>query len=333
MNFDQIITDLKNKIYNPVYFLSGEEPYYIDKISDFIEKNVLPESEKTFNQLVHYGKDTDITNLINTARRFPMMSNQQVVMLKEAQNIKEIEKLVHYVENPLKSTLLVIAYKYKKLDKRTKLYKALQKNAVFFESSKLYDDKIPAWIHDYLRKRNYELEPGVGQSLTDFLGNDLSKIVNELEKLIIVLPEGSRKITAVLVEKNIGISKDFNNFELQRALTRKNSLKANRIILYFCNNPGNNPLTLTLVSLYIFFSKVLLYHFTKDKTRTHVASILKVNPFFVQEYQLGARSYSPRKLTNIISLLRDYDLRSKGVGNATMSDCELLRELIYKILH
>lgn len=333
MRFDQIITDLKNKIYHPVYFLYGEEAYYIDKVSDFIEKNVLSESEMTFNQLVFYGKDTDITTIINTARRYPMMANHQVVLLKEAQNIKEIEKLVHYVENPLKSTLLVINYKYKKLDKRTKLYKALQKKSVLFESAKLYDDKIPAWIHDYLRKRNYELEHGVGQTLTDFLGNDLSKIVNELEKLIIVLPEGNRKITAALVEKNIGISKDFNNFELQRALTRKNTLKANRITLYFCKNPRNNPLTLTLASLYMFFSKVLVYHFTKDKTKTHVASILKVNPFFVQEYQLAARSYSTGKLANIISLLREYDLRSKGVKNATMSDCELLRELIYKILH
>jgi len=333
MTYEQIITDLQNKIYHPVYFLSGEEPYYIDKITDYVEKNVLSESERSFNQITFYGKDTDIATIINTAKRFPMMSNQQVVIVKEAQNINQIENLIYYVENPLKSTILIINYKYKKLDKRTKLHKAIRDHGVYFESPKLYEDKIPNWINQYLKDRNYEMEPGIGMILTDFLGSDLSRIVNELEKLIIVLPENENKITADLVERNIGISKEFNNFELHKALSRKDILKANRIVNYFCKNPKDNPLTLTLSSLYYFFSKILAYHFTVDKSRGNLAYVLKINPFFIQDYQLAAKKYSPRKIAGIISLLRKYDLKSKGVGNITMSDCELLRELIYKILH
>ncbi len=331
--YTRILADLKNKIYHPVYFLTGEEPYYIDMITNYIEKHVLTEAEQTFNQILLYGRDTDIATLINTARRFPMMANYQVVIVKEAQNIKQMEDLIYYIEQPLKSTILVINYKYKKIDKRTKLYKSLKDHSVLFESPRLYEDKIPAWIQSYLNERGYELEPGIGIVLTDFLGNDLSKIVNELEKLLIVIPEGEKTITGELVEKNIGISKEFNNFELHKALAHKDVLKANRIVLYFCNNPKSNPLTLTLSSLYYFFCRLLLYHHTRDKSRETLAAALRVNPFFLKDYAAAARNYTAGKTFSIISNLRNCDLRSKGIGNATMTDCELLRELIYKILH
>lgn len=333
MTYEQIISDLENKIYHPVYFLTGEEPYYIDKITDYIEKSVLTESERTFNQTILYGRDTDIGTVINTAKRYPMMSNHQVVVLKEAQSIKQIDTLIHYISNPLKSTILVINYKYKNIDKRTKFFKALKQDTVFFESKKLYDDKIPGWIRQYLDKRDIEIDPGIGMILTDFLGNDLSKIVNELEKLIIVLPKGNNRITAEIVERNIGISKDFNNFELHKALGKKEIVKSNRIINYFGKNPKDNPITLTLSSLYFYFSKVLTYHFVKDKSQSNLASKLKVAPYFVQEYKVAASNYSPAKLSSIISLLRKYDLKSKGIGNISMSEGDMLKELIYMILH
>ena len=333
MTYEQIISDLENKIYHPVYFLTGEESYYIDKISDYIEKNVLTEAERTFNQTILYGRDTDIGTVINTAKRYPMMSNHQVVILKEAQSIKQMDMLVHYLSSPLKSTILVINYKYKNIDKRTKFYKALKKDSVFYESKKLYEDKIPGWIRQYLSKRNIEIDPGIGMILTDFLGNDLSKIVNELEKLIIVLPENKNRITAEIVERNIGISKDFNNFELHKALGKKDIVKANRIINYFGKNPKDNPITLTLSSLYFYFSKVLTFHFIKDKSQSVLAAKLKVAPYFVQEYKVAASNYSPAKLSSIVSLLRKYDLKSKGIGNTSTSDGDLLKELIYMILH
>ncbi len=333
MTHKQIIEELEKKSYHPVYFLSGEEAYYIDLISGYIEKNILKEEEKTFNQHIFYGRDTDISTVINTAKRFPMMASHQVVILKEAQNIRDIDKLGFYLDKPLESTLLVVNYKYKKLDKRTKLYKSLQQKSVFFESPRLYDNKVPAWIADYLKKKNYELEPGVGQSLTDFLGNDLSKIVNELEKLIIVMPPGSKTITASLVERNIGISKDYNNFEFQKALARKDILKANRIIQHFCNNPKNNPMPLTIASLHNYFTRLLLYHYVKDKPRQQLASVLKINPYFINEYQAASKAYPTGKLARIISYIREYDLKSKGVNNVSTSNCELLKELVFKILH
>ena len=265
MTFEQILTDLKNKIYKPIYFLSGEEPYFIDLITKYINDNVLTEAEKSFNQTVIYGKDTDIYTVINTAKRFPMMANHQVVIVKEAQNIKNIDDLVHYAVAPLKSTLLVINYKYKTLDKRKKLYKALSDNGVLYESKKLYDNEVPGWINAYLKKKNRSIDPGAAALLNEYLGNDLSKIANELDKLIITLPDGEFNITSNHIERNIGISKDYNNFELHKALTQKNVLKANRIVNYFSQNQKDNPFTMTIATLYHFYSKVLSYHFVKIK--------------------------------------------------------------------
>ena len=334
MSFEQIISDLKNKIYKPIYFLSGEEIYFIDLITKYIHDNVLTDAEKSFNQTVLYGKETEISTVINTAKRFPMMANHQVVIVKEAQNIKKIEDLIHYAENPLQSTLLVINYKYKTLDKRKKLYKIINEKGILFESKKLYENEVPSWINAYLKNKNRTIDPSAGMLLTEYLGNNLSKIANELDKLIITLPEGEFNITTTHIERNIGISKDYNNFELHKALTQKNVLKANRIVNYFGANPKDNPFTLTISTLYHFYSKVLTYHFIKDKRdRRSVAATLKVNPFFVGDYEKAAKNYNPKKTVEIISLLREYDLKSKGYQNVSTSHGELLKELVYKILH
>ncbi len=332
-DYEKIMNDLRNKVFYPVYFLMGEEPYFIDKISDYIEKNVLDKAEKSFNQTVIYGLDTDIDNIIQMAKRYPMMSEYQVVIVKEAQNIKNIDKLVYYAEAPLKSTILVINYKYKKLDKRKKLYAAISKNAVVFESKKIYASQIPEWISGYLKQAGTSIQPEATVLLSEYLGNDLSKIVNELEKLRISIPAEEKKINTLHIERNIGISKDYNNFELQHALIHKDVLKANRIVNYFGKNPKSNPMVLTLTSLYYFFSRVLIYHGLTDKSKSSVADALKINAYFVQDYQRAARSYSFVKTRKIISLLREYDLKSKGIGNVSTPDGELLKELVYKIIH
>jgi DNA polymerase-3 subunit delta len=333
MTFESLISDLKKKIYVPIYFLMGDESYFIDQITDYIAANVLSSSEKDFNQTVLYGKDVDVADVINTAKRFPMMSSYQVVIIKEAQNIKKIDDLVYYVQNPLKTTLLVINYKYKILDKRKKLYKELEKNGIIFESKKLYDDKVPDWITKYLSARRFQIQPTGAILLTEFLGSDLSKIAKELDKLMLVLPEGENLITPVHIEENIGISKDYNNFELQKALINKDHLKAFRIIDHFAHNQKDNPLPATLAILYLFFNKLIVYYFIKDKSRQAVAGALRINPYFVQDYQTAAKIYPPKKSVEIISLLREYDLKSKGVRNVSATPGDLLKELIYKILH
>ena len=332
MTFDQILTDLKNRIYYPVYLLFGEEPYYIDELSDYIEANVLSETEKEFNQTIMYGKETDVPTIISYAKRFPMMANYQVVIVKEAQEVKNIENLLSYVENPLKSTLLVICHKYKKIDKRRAIVKRNEKNGVVFESPKLYENKIPDWIRNYLKTRDYSITPKASMLLSEYLGTDLTRIVNEIGKLTINIPADT-EINDDHIEKNIGISKEFNIFELQKALGTKNVYKANQIAFYFASNEKDNPLVRTISVLGSFFVKVMAYHSLKDKSRNSVASALSIHPFFVSDYQQAAKYYSSQRLTKIISFLREYDLKSKGVGNVTTTHGELLKELIFKILH
>lgn len=331
--YEQIIADLKKKQYHPVYFLTGDEPWFIDRITDYIAANVLTEEEKSFNQTILYGKDTDIATVINTAKRFPMMASHQVVIVREAQEMDTIDDLVYYVEKPQPSTLLVINYKYRRLDGRKSVTKALMKHALFFESKKLYDDKIPDWIGNYLKKKGLGMEPGVGILLCDHLGNDLSKIVNELEKLIITLPQERKEITIPHIEKYVGISKDYNIFELYKALGVKDVLKANRIINYFGKNQRDNHITMTISSLFTFFSRILTFHSLKDRSRKNVASVLKINPYFVSDYERAARSYSPGKCIEIISILREFDLKSKGYGDSTSTAGDLLKEMIYRIMH
>jgi len=333
VTFEEIMSDLKNRIYKPVYFLAGEEPYYIDIITNYIEEKVLPEDEKAFNQMVLYGEDTTIQSVIETSRRFPMMSNHQVIIVKEAQTLKKIDDLIYYLEKPLLSTILVFNYKYKVLDKRTKLYKLVESSTVYFESNKLRDYQVPPWIERYLMLKGIKTEPNASAMLTEYLGTDLHKIVNELDKLLINLPAGRPVISIELIEKNIGISKDYNNFELQKALGEKNILKANMIIQYFSQNPRDNPVNLTIASLFSYFTKVLTYHYLIDKSKNNVASVLKINPFFVKDYETAASKYNSKKSVEIISLLRIYDMKSKGFGDLSSSPGDLLKELIYKILH
>ncbi|MCX6267865.1 MAG: DNA polymerase III subunit delta [Bacteroidetes bacterium] len=332
ISFENLLSDLKNQIYHPVYLLYGEESYFIDAVSDYIEHNVLSDLEKEFNQTIVYGKDSNVFTLMGYAKRFPMMANYQVLIVKEAQDLDKIEELQAYVENPLTSTILVLCYKYGKLDKRKALFKAIEKQGVTFESAKLYDNKIPDWINEYLRQRKYGITPKAAALLTEFLGADLGKIVNEIQKLLINIPAGAQ-INEEYVEKNIGISKDFNVFELQKALGRKEVVKANQIILYFAANPRENPLVKVIPILSSFFSKVLLYHYLPDKSKNTVAAALGVSPFFVADYQQAARSFPPGKTVAVISLMREYDLKSKGVDSASATDGELMKELIFKILH
>ena len=347
MEYNQIISDLKKKAYQPVYFLMGEEPYFIDMISDYIENNVLDESEKEFNQSILYGRDVSTAEIIGAAKRFPMMSEHQVVIIKEAQDIKDLVKketetkkdkekdkqksaFEVYLENPLPSTILVFCYKYKSIDKRTALAKVIAKNAVLFESKKLYDNQVADWINNYLRSKDYTINQRAAGLLSEYLGTSLSKVTNELDKLIINLPPKS-EITAEHIQTNIGISKDYNVFELQTAIGKKEVLKANRIINYFNANPKDNPMVVTVSSLYGYFCKILIYHFLADKKTA--ASAMGVNPFFVKDYELGAKNYSAGKLKSIFSYLREYDMKSKGVDRGSATEGELLKELVFKIMH
>lgn len=332
MTFEEIISNLKKKIYHPIYFLMGEETYFIDKISDYISDNVLTDAEKGFNQTILYGKDTEPHNIIANARRFPMMSNHQVIVVREAQNIKKIEDLESYAKNPLNSTILVINYKYKTIDKRKTFAKLIDQKGVLFEAKKIYDNQLPAWIISYLKNQNYTIAPQAAAMLSEYLGADLSKVANELDKLIISLPAGTQ-ITPDHIEKNIGISKEFNVYELQNALGERNLLKANRIVNYFGANPSSNPMPVIISGLFSYFSKILNYHFLEDKSQNNVASVLQVHPFFVKTYVAAARNYNIKKLVEIISILREYDMKSKGWGNVSASPADLQREMIYRILH
>ncbi len=333
VTFEEIMSDLRNRIFKPVYFLAGEEPYYIDLITEYIADKILPEDEKSFNQMVLYADDTNIPSIIDIARRFPMMSSHQVVIIREAQSLKKIDELAIYVEKPLVSTILVFSYKYKTLDKRTRLFKILDSHGVYFESQRLRDYQIPGWIDRYLMKKGIKTDPSASALLTEYLGTDLHKIANELDKLIITLPEGKPVITSSIIEQNIGISKDYNNFELQKAIGEKNILKANMIVRYFGDNPRENPITLSLASLFGFFSKLLLYHYLPDKSKNNVAASLKVNPFFVKDYESAAARYNVKKTVLIISLLRTFDMKSKGFGDPGTEPGDLLKELVYRILH
>lgn len=327
-----IVADIKKGNTKPIYFLMGEEPYYIDQISDFIEDNVLDETEKGFNLQVMYGRDVAIDDIISAAKRYPMMSEKQVLIVKEAQDLsRSIEKLVSYAENVQPTTVLVINYKYKKLDKRKKLYKAIDKVGVLFDSKKLYDNQVADWIRRVLSGKNYKIEPKAAQMLVEFLGTDLSKIANELKKLMLILPKETI-ITDHHIEENIGISKDFNNFELLKAIGSVNVVKANRIINYFVENPKNNPTVMTISLLNNFFTKLLLFHGLQDKSKSSVSKSLGVGFYFVDDYFLAAKNYTMRKVAKVIGYLRDADVKSKGVGaNQTQED--ILKELIFKILH
>jgi len=311
----------------------GEEPYYIDKLTEYIENNILTEEEKGFNQMVLYGKDVTIEDVISNAKRYPMMADRQVVIVKEAQElIRTIDKLESYAENPQPTTVLVFAYKYKTLDKRKKITKLLEKKGVVFESKKMYDNQVGDWIKRILQGKNYGIEPKAAAMLVEFLGTDLSKINNELEKLMIILPQGST-ITPKVIEDNIGISKDYNVFELRKAIGERDELKAYKIADYFSQNPKDNPLVMTTGLVFGFFSQLLLYHGLKDRNPSNVAKMLKVNPYFVKDYDIAARNYPMKKVSAVVAALRDVDVKSKGVGANAISQSDLMKEMLVKIFN
>ncbi len=332
MTYDQIITDIQNKVYYPVYLLMGEEPYFIDVITDMLEEHVLEEAYRDFNSMTVYGRDVDAAALINQAKSYPMSGNYQLLIVKEAQDMQDIEELESYLKNPLESTILVINYKYKKIDARKTFAKLVKSKGVLFESKTLFENSIPQWIIKFLKQKNYSITPKACQMLADNLGTDLHKIRNELEKLTIILSTGAT-ITDEHVERNIGISKDFNVFELQKALSLRDVVKANRIINYFGANSKENPILMSVVLLYIYFTRILKYHYTKDKSRNNLAVVLGVSPFFVSDYQLAAKSYSATKAMEAISILRKYDLKGKGMENQSADDADLYKEMLYKLIH
>lgn len=331
-DYKKIIQQIRNRVFSPVYLLFGEEPYFIDTISKVVEEEVLDVNEKEFNQIVLYGYDTDVQQLLGTVKRYPMMSSHLVVILKEAQMMKNIESLTSYIENPLTSTILVICHKYKKIDRRKALYKSAQKNGMAYESVKLKDYHLPNWILTYVREHGYVINEKNCFLISEHLGNDLSKISNELEKVFISLAPGS-EVTTAIIEHSIGISREYNIFELQNALGAKDTHKATRIMLYFSNNMKEFPLIFIIAILYSFFSKILKLHFIESRDKQVIASQLGVNPFFVPEYQKATRNYSVQKIAKIIEHLRICDLRSKGVENTSTSHPELLKELVFKIMH
>lgn len=335
LTFNQILQDLRKKQFRPVYFFHGKETYFTDTLTETIEHGALTEGERAFNQSVFYGKDVDHLAVIDTARRYPMGAAHQVVIVKEAQEMRSLKELQRYVEKPLDTTILVIAYKHKRFNFNSKFGKALKKNALVFESKPLYDNQVPDWIQSYLKGKKLKISPGAGALLAEYLGTDLSKVANELDKLAINLESGT-EVNEQHIEQNIGISKEYNVFELQRALAGRDVLKANRIVNYFIANPKKNPMVLLVGSLYNYFSKVYMLHFLKKTPEKELLSALGLrSAFFLREYRLAARNFPRRQTEKVLSLLKEYDLKSKGVGfNSTgKPEGELLKELIFRILH
>lgn len=327
-----IVADIKNGNPKPLYFLMGEEPYYIDKISQYIAEHVLREEERSFNQMVVYGKETGMEEVLSSAKRYPMMAEHQVLIVREAQHwSRTIEDLLPYAENPQPTTVLVLCYKYKTLDKRKKLFKAIQRTGLVFESKKLYENQVGDWIRGVLAGKNYKVTPKSCQMLVEYLGTDLGKIGNELDKLALMVPPGT-EIGPEHIEEHIGISKDFNNFELTKALGAKDVEKAARIMDYFAQNPKDNPFVLTVSLLNSFFTKLLLYHGLNDHSKTNVAQALGISPYFVNEYAVAARNYPMKRVSAVLSGLRRLDLKDKGVGANNMAHSELLKELLVELV-
>lgn len=329
----EILLELKNKRYSPVYLLMGEEPYYIDLISDYIQNEILDETQVGFDQTILYGKETDMRTVIDAAKRYPMLAPHQVIIVKEAQLIRDWDNLIYYLQNPLQSTILVFCYKYGVPDKRKKWMTELSKKGVVFESPKIRDYEVASWITGYVREKGLLIDEKGIAMLVEFLGTDLSKIVNEIDKLIITNPDKTQRITPAIIEKNIGISKDYNVFELQSALINRDILKANRIIQHFSQNPKANPMVMVLSQLFGFFSNLMLFHYLPDKSQMTVASELKINPYFVKDYAKAAQVYNAWKTMFIISYIRETDAKYKGIDNASADEGELLKELVFKIMH
>ena len=331
-----IFKNIKTKEFLPIYFFHGEEAYYIDAAVKALENDVLTEDEKAFNQTVVYGKDTNYNEILSLAKQYPMMGDKQLIIVKEAQDLKfndeETKILEKYVENPVESTILVFAHKHKKVDSRKKVFKTLDKAKMLFHSESVKDYNLAKWIDDEARNLQIKLAPGISQLLADYLGNDLSRIANELNKMKLVLKDGE-VLDGKLVETHIGISKEFNVFELQKALGKKDANTAFKIAYYMGKNPKTNPIVMTIGNLYNFFSNVVLYHTVSHQSPPTIASELGINPYFVKDYAEAARLYPLKFATRIISVLREIDLKSKGLGAVNMDEGELLKEMVYKIIN
>lgn len=334
MTYEDIAKDIKNGKFAPVYLLMGEEDYYIDRISDYIVEKALDENEKEFNLTIMYGLDTDMASVVNNAKRYPMMSEHQVVVVKEAQNLRSWEELSFYMQKPLTSTILVFCYKHGTMDRRKKIVAEIEKNGAVFESKKLKENLLPGFITTYMKRRKMEIDDTAAQLMAEFVGNDLNRLAGELDKLIITMPKDRNRITPVEIERNIGISKDYNNFELKNALITKDTLKANKIVKYFSDNPKSNPLQPTLALLFNYFSNLMVAYYAPERTENGLAAYLGLkSPWLAKEYIAGMKAYTGVKVMNIITQIRLCDARSKGIGNVSLSPGELLRELVYFILH
>ena len=330
---NSIVSKINNKIYSPVYFLMGEETYYIDIINDLLEDKVLNEEEKSFNQTILYGKDTNIDEIISVCKRFPMMSKFQLVIIKEAQDLSsKIDGLLNYMLNPMLSTILVINYKYKSLDKRKKIFKAIQKFGLILNSKKPYENQVSSWITNKLKEINYTIDIKANQMLVEYLGSDLKMINNQINKLKLLNPENNN-IDPKLIEKHIGISKDFNIFELRNAIGIGNLSKALVIGNYFSKNVKAYPTQLVLGSLFNYFIQLFQFHSLSNKSDLNVASTIGVNKFFVKDFHKAAKIYPMKKISAIITLIKNVDLKSKGFGASNNSQKNILNQLIVQIMN
>ena len=335
---EQVLIDLKSGKYQPVYFLQGEESYFIDQISDYIEANALSEAEKGFNQTIVYGKDAGMAEILTHARRFPMMAEKQVVLVKEAQEISNINRedgqklLISYLNQPVPSTILVFAHKHKTVDGRKPLAKELKSKSVFVDSKKLKEYNLPAWITNYVKSKGFKIDERTAYMLAEYIGTNLERLTNEIGKVLISLPEDGQ-ITQEIVHKNIGISKDYNVFEFQKAIAMRDVLKANRIVNYYKANSKANPIIPTIGFLFAYFSKLLLLHGSKDKSDQTMASVMGVPPFALRDYKAAANNYPVTKVMDNIGHLKVADLRSKGVNSGAISEGDILKELVFNLMH
>jgi DNA polymerase-3 subunit delta len=332
MDHKLLLKEIRNKKFEKIYFLHGEEPYFIDVLTKAIQDNALEESERDFNQSILYGKDAEVLSLISELKSYPMMAERRLVILKEAQYFKAIEQLESYLENPANSTIFVICYKYKTFDARKKTLKNALKNGVVFKSEKVKEYQLAEWIQQYIKTTGYELTSKACMLLIESLGNDLGRIVKELEKLAVLIEKGTI-INENHIEENIGISKDYNVFELTNAVANKDNLKALKIVDYFDHNPKAADLVFVISNLFKFFSQIMRIHFLPNKSREAVAQALGVHPFVAGELTNAKNKYDPRKIAANIALIHEYDLKSKGVGNTSATQGELMREMVYQLIH
>jgi DNA polymerase-3 subunit delta len=331
MSLEKILSEWKIPAFKPVYWFEGDEPFFIDVLIDYAEHKILSESEAEFNLTVFYGKDADWTAVINACRRYPMFAERQVVILKEAQQMRDLEKLESYIDNPLPSTVFVVSYKDKKVDGRSKLAKILKQKGELFSTKKLYDNQLPDWTNQLVKQHGLTINPRALTILVDHIGNDLSRIQNEVEKLEVNL--GTRKnITEDDIENYIGVSKEFNVFEMQDAIAKKNFSKAIRIVQYFEANPKAAPIQMLLPALYNFFSKVFMVFGAGTTDEKVIAASLGINPYFIKDYMQAARNYSFTGVENILLLLHEYNLRSIGIHDAGTSDTGLMKEMVVKMM-